>query len=102
MEAPLHLDAELIAVESDHAGSSTKFWTDFDGCVLSGFELVRSDNLNAVQQTLPSELGLCFIFREGRRFIASHGLHDGSDDFSVLADDQIPDAIGRHLIFSPL
>ncbi|MFT5591381.1 MAG: hypothetical protein ACI9ZF_003581 [Bradyrhizobium sp.] len=45
--------------------------------------------MNAGEAAVPSELGLCFYFNDNEHFIASHGLHDGSDDFSVLMEAHI-------------
>lgn len=101
-ERALEQDSELFPIKSADARFSNSFWSGFNGVRLSRFELVRSKDLNAVEQTRPSELGLCLIFENNQRFIASHGLHDGSDAFSVLELHQIPIDIRKALLFSSL
>jgi hypothetical protein len=48
-------------------------------------------------EELTNEVGLLFELEDGSRFIASHGLHDDSDDFSVIQELQIDNEI-RHKI----
>ncbi|MDU9042720.1 hypothetical protein QZH44_09345 [Pseudomonas corrugata] len=45
--------------------------------------------MNAKAQQRPSEVGLRFDVCGGKSFILSHGLHDDSDDFTVLEVSQV-------------
>ncbi len=86
---PLAEDAELYPVNSDDEVYAGQFWQKFINKRLIGFSILKKQRMTALENELPSELGLCFIFEGNLRFIASHGLHDGSDDFSVLLQDQV-------------
>ncbi|APW47599.1 hypothetical protein [Rhodoferax antarcticus] len=87
-------DAELFPINASDETYSEPFWNKFAERTLSGFSILKSKEMNASEAGLPSELGLCFHFGSDERFIASHGLHNGSDDFSVIADSQF-DPIAR-------
>lgn len=54
--------------------------------------------MTALEADRPSELGLKFVMENGMIFVASHGLYDGSDDFSVISYKQIPEKIRENLI----
>lgn len=95
-------DSDFFPIGSTDMRFSTPFWSSLNGLKLTRFELVRSSALNAIEQSRPSELGLCFVFENNQRFIASHGLHDGGDDFSVLELHQIPADIRKALLLPPL
>ena len=51
--------------------------------------------MNAKERTRPSEVGLRMHFGDSRALIASHGLHDGTDDFSVLEESDLS-SMGLH------
>ncbi|UOF16082.1 hypothetical protein IEQ11_05345 [Lysobacter capsici] len=101
-EYALEHDSDIFSIDSTDARFSTPFWSSLNGLKLTRFELIRSSALNAVEQLRPSELGLCFVFENDQRFIASHGLHDGTDDFSVLELHQISVETREALLLSPL
>jgi hypothetical protein len=65
-------------------------WRKFVGLSLYGFTILKRVAMNAKQRELPSEVGLRFKFEGDASFIASHGLSDGPDDFSVLEGYQLP------------
>ncbi|GKU76500.1 hypothetical protein L3i20_v208970 [Paenibacillus sp. L3-i20] len=49
---------------------------------------------NVKYESLPNEVGICFTMDNGVQFILSHGLHDHSDDFSVIFMEQVmPDLV---------
>ncbi|RYX92424.1 MAG: hypothetical protein EOO28_22065 [Comamonadaceae bacterium] len=93
----LNEDSELFAIQANDKAHSMPYWAHFLGRTLCGFSIIKITDMNAKQASLPSERGLCFHFGAGDRFIAAHGLHDGSDDFSVIVDAQIDAGVREHL-----
>lgn len=85
----LAADNELFAISSSDSTYADSLWTKFTGLLLEKVGILRSNVQNSAERELPSEIGLCFEFENEHKFIASHGLHDNSDDFSVLSEDQI-------------
>lgn len=83
----LDRDEELFAI-SESGSFSTVFWKQLIGCCVIGVTILKRGQMNAKELQRPSEVGLRFNLSEGRNFIVSHGLHDSSDDFSVLEESQ--------------
>ena len=88
----LSADAELYPVDSDDEEYSSLVWRGLSGRQLIGFSILKKRAPSSLESELPSELGLSFNFEENVRFIASHGLHDGSDDFSVFMPNHLKEA----------
>ena len=103
-------DNELYAVEATDAVYSNNFWARFVGQRISNITILkRSYNTSLLSnliifkggyryrssryEDLPNEIGLLFEVEDGSRFIASHGLHNDSDDFSVIQQSQIDNEI---------
>lgn len=84
----LDADDELFAI-SDSGPFASDGWQSFAGLSLSGLAILRRGAMSSKEQGRPSEVGLRFKFDRGASFIASHGLHDNSDDFSVLEESQL-------------
>jgi hypothetical protein len=82
-------DPELFPINAKDEAYSEPLWCKFSDRTLSGFSILKSKEMNWKEAGLPSELGLCFHFGENDRFVASHGLHNGTDAFSVIVDNQI-------------
>lgn len=95
-------DVELFPINASDETYSEPFWRKFSGRTLAGFSILKSKEMNACEAGLPSELGLRFHFDSDERFIASHGLHNGSDDFSVIFDNQISPIVREKLEELPL
>ena len=85
----METDPELFALPGNDERYSKPTWSHFFGLVVSGFTVLKRSLPTAREDAKPSEIGLRINFEDGSGFIASHGLHDGSDDFSVLDDSQI-------------
>jgi|SRR5450830_89773 len=102
VEDPLDKDVELYSIKFSDDVYSKFSWRSFFNVKLIGFSIIKKISLNAIEKECPSELGLCLIFEGGVYFIASHGLHDGSDDFSVLMPDQFIVEEGDEFIRVPL
>ncbi|MBN3816362.1 hypothetical protein G3N57_06895 [Paraburkholderia sp. Se-20369] len=84
----LDKDGELFPI-SGVGSYASEYWGGLINRPLSKVVVLKRENMNAKKQGLPSEVGLRFMFEGGESFIASHGLHDDSDDFSVLEESQL-------------
>ncbi|CBJ37742.1 protein of unknown function [Ralstonia solanacearum CMR15] len=86
----LDTDDELfsIAESGSFAGGG---WRKFVGLSLDEFTILSRVAVSSKEGERPSEVGLRFKFVGGASFVASHGLHDNSDDFSVLEESQLPE-----------
>ena len=93
----LDKDIELFPISCNDNIYANSFWKQFIGLTLLDFAILKKRSMNALQRELPSEVGLSFIFEGNIKFIASHGLHDGTDDFSVLEYNQINPSIAEDL-----
>ncbi|MFJ4143001.1 hypothetical protein [Pseudomonas sp. NPDC089734] len=81
-------DEELFAI-SEYGRFSTVFWKQLVGCCVIGVTILKHRQMSAKELQCPSEVGLRFSLSGGKSFIISHGLHDNSDDFSVLEEYQL-------------
>ena len=48
--------------------------------------IIKRDPQNALLAELPNVVGVEIVMDNGEKFILSHGLHNNSDDFSVITD----------------
>lgn len=85
----LDQDDELFPISAKDEVYSTPFWKQVIGSTVAQLTILKRSTMSAKESELPSELGLRFQMRNGLVFIASHGLHNGSDDFSVLEESQL-------------
>lgn len=85
----LDQDEELFPISAQDELYASAFWREIVGSVLIELTVLKKRVMSAKEEGVPSELGLRFVFQNGKSFIASHGLHDGSDDFSVLEEKKI-------------
>lgn len=92
-------DFLIEAYDSDY--SRTR-WSRLIGRAIHGHSLLRLVDPSPMMALRPSVVGLTISFGYGMHLLASHGLHDGSDDFSVLRLRDIPAPIGRRLKISRL
>jgi len=95
-------DPELFPINAKDEAYSEPLWCKFTDRTLTGFSILKSTDMNSCQAGLPSEIGLCFLFGDKDRFIASHGLHNGTDSFSVVLDTQIDPIVRENLEELPL
>ena len=98
----LNEDTELFPIKASDEVYSGHIWNKFCNRTLFSFSILKSKEMSALEAELPSELGLCFHFSNSDRFVASHGLHNGTDDFSVIVDSQINPFIREKLEELPL
>ncbi len=83
VDDPTELDDELFPIEADND------WIKFAGKTIASFKILRKKIISAKLAELPNEVGLLIEINDGNQFILSHGLHDNSDDFSVITKKQI-------------
>lgn len=86
--ASLEVMSELFAI-SESGRFSTVFRRRLIGRCVSNVTILKRMHMSAIESQRPSEVGLRFIFSDGKSFVVSHGLHDKSDDFSVLEEAQL-------------
>ncbi|MBB5020657.1 hypothetical protein HNQ59_003982 [Chitinivorax tropicus] len=85
----LNQDDELFPIFAQNEVYATPFWKQVVGNTLTQLTILKRKTMSAKEGELPSELGLRFRMQNGLSFVASHGLHNGSDDFSVLEESQL-------------
>ncbi|MEO9382602.1 hypothetical protein [Chromobacterium phragmitis] len=85
----LDQDDELFPISAQDEVHSAPFWKQVIGGTLAQLTILKRNIMSAKERELPSELGLRFQLQNGLIFVASHGLHNGSDDFSVLEESQL-------------
>lgn len=84
----LDCDGELFAI-SDSERFATAFWKQLTGGWVSCVTILKRGRMSTKEHQRPSEVGLRFYLSGGKSFVLSHGLHDDSDDFSVLEESQV-------------
>lgn len=82
-------DAELYSINSKDIVYSSTFWSQLEGQQIKKISIIRCKPKNAKFASLPNEVGLLLTMSNGVSFILSHGLHDNSDDFSVITENDI-------------
>ncbi|OYD96855.1 hypothetical protein CDG76_08840 [Nostoc sp. 'Peltigera membranacea cyanobiont' 210A] len=90
-------DKELYPVDARDAVYSNNFWARFVGQRISNITILKRSYSSALYADIANEIGLLFEVENGSRFIASHGLHDDSDDFSVIQESQIDNEIRNQI-----
>ncbi|WP_375474003.1 hypothetical protein [uncultured Nostoc sp.] len=90
-------DNELYPVDATDAVYSNNFWARFVGQRISNITILKRSYSSALYADIANEIGLLFEVEDGSRFIASHGLHDDSDDFSVIQESQIDNEIRNQI-----
>jgi hypothetical protein len=79
----LDKDDELFAI-SESGKFASDHWRRLLGMPLNSLIVLKKNRMSVKEREQPSEVGLRFNFEGNNCFIASHGLHNNSDDFSVL------------------
>ena len=85
VDNPLDKDHELFPFDAKE-GSNMVFAL---GKRIAAVRVLHRKSSNVIMQELPSEVGLVFDIVSGEQIVLSHGLHNNSDDFSVITPDQI-------------
>jgi hypothetical protein len=90
---PLSQAADLHPVSADDPRYADARWSALLGTRLSAIRVFRSVGRGAKEDALPSETALELQFERGESLFCTHGLHDNSDDFSVLHENEIVPAL---------
>ena len=77
-------DKELHAVEADDARFSEPGFAQMLGRRVAAIAILTREPKNAKWEDRPREVGVLITLESAPELILSHGLHDDSDDFSVL------------------
>ncbi|HEX9061480.1 MAG TPA: hypothetical protein VF941_14965 [Clostridia bacterium] len=92
-EEAIENDPELWGIDAVDEKYSSDFWRKVIGKHIVDFSIIKREPQNAKYIDLPNEVGLMLVTEDNEKFILSHGLHDNSDDFSVITESQIDEGI---------
>ena len=87
-------DNELFPID---AKNQRNFWSCLLGQSIVALNIIKRNTNNPKMTELPNEVGLFILMSNGYKFILSHGLHDNSDDFSVIQEKQINEELLHQL-----
>ena len=90
-EDPMEKDAELSPIAASDARFSNDFWKSLCGQQIVSVSVIRQRAKSVLFERLPNEVAVAIAVESGQRFLMSHGLHDDSDDFTVLTETQMLD-----------
>ncbi|BFH64639.1 MULTISPECIES: hypothetical protein [Paenibacillaceae] len=82
-------DTDLYPIDAEDKIYSSPYWGQIVGQNIKEINIIKRDPQNALFEELPNEVGLEIVMENDMKFILSHGLHDDSDDFSVLTTSQL-------------
>lgn len=88
-------DDELFAIDATDHG----LWSSYLNKRINSAKIIKRNVSSAKMEELPNEVGLALSFENGAEFILSHGLHDDSDDFSVIKRGDISKDMLEQLSF---
>jgi hypothetical protein len=94
---PLSQAADLSPVSADDPRYADASWATLLGARLMAIRVFRSVGRSAKEDAAPSETALEFQFERGPSLFCVHGLHDNSDDFSILHEPEILPELRRAL-----
>ncbi|UIO43743.1 hypothetical protein LOY85_06205, partial [Brevibacillus brevis] len=78
---------------------SNPYWIQVVGQHIKAISIIKRDPQNVLFEELPNEVGVEIVMENEMKFILSHGLHNNSDDFSVIAPSQLEISIIANLRF---
>ena len=90
-------DHELFPIDASDPEYSDIFFKEIIGEKLLKFEIIKREPKNVLFCELPREVALVLTFSNGSKLVLSHGLHDNSDDFSVLRWKQVDKEVYKSL-----
>lgn len=94
-------DNELVAIAACDPVYSTVEICGIVGQRICSIDVILRQPDNEKWKGRPCEAGIRIIVEDGRELILSHGLHDDSDDFSVILKSQIDPRLWPFLRFVP-
>ncbi|RTE11198.1 hypothetical protein [Paenibacillus whitsoniae] len=90
---------DLYPVDALDTVFSTTVWHTIVGQCIVDVKIIKMKPRNALYERLPNEAGIKIFLSNGSSFILSHGLHDGSDDFSAITEEFVDEEL-KSLIYS--
>jgi hypothetical protein len=88
-DSSLLQDDDFFQISASDERFASVYWRDLIGCSLVAVHILKRASMSEKEKMLPSEVGLRLLFDNKSVLIASHGLIDGTDDFSILEGSQI-------------
>ena len=95
-------DPELHPIEADDPVYSDPVFAQMLGKRVAGIAILTRDPENAKWEDRPREVGLLLGFDGAPELLLSHGLHDNSDDFSVLLRNDVSPSLWPRLHEAPV
>ncbi|AFY40175.1 hypothetical protein Lepto7376_4040 [[Leptolyngbya] sp. PCC 7376] len=95
---PIESDAQLFPIEARDRKYSHLLWRKLIGQKVCDFTILKQKPINVLYEDLPNEVGIIITFEQGLAFVLSHGLHDDSDDFSVIQKSHISEQVLNTII----
>jgi len=86
---PIETDTDLFSINALDKQYSSSYWRQIVGHRIEEISIIKSIPQNALLAELANEVGVEFVMDNGNKFIMSHGLHNSSDDFSVITESCI-------------
>lgn len=99
---PLRDNADVYCVDILDSVYSNETMRAFVGKRIRTFRLLQLATKYAAYEERPREAGLVVVFEDGSELLLSHGLHDTSDDFSVITPEMIHPELCSKLTEIPL
>lgn len=88
-EERLDQDAELFPISANDKSYSSPLMNSLVGATVATITILTRPPVNHKWDELPREVGLRIVTTSGVTIWLTHGLHDDSDDFSVLEESQL-------------
>ncbi|GGF81101.1 hypothetical protein GCM10010912_27760 [Paenibacillus albidus] len=88
-DEPIENDTELYSISALDKQYSNSDWNQIVGQRISMVNIIKREPHNALLAELPNEVGIEMVMENEKKFIMSHGLHNNSDDFSVITESYI-------------
>ncbi|MDR6725223.1 MULTISPECIES: hypothetical protein [Paenibacillus] len=88
-EEPTENDTDLYTISALDNQYSNSYWSQIVGQNIKMINIIKRDPQNALLAELQNEVGVELVMDNGEKFILSHGLHNNSDDFSVITESYI-------------
>lgn len=92
-------DTDLYPIDAVDNTYSNPYWIQIVGQHIKEISIIKRDPQNVLFEELPNEVGVEIVMENELKFILSHGLHNDSDDFSVIAPSQLEISIIANLSF---
>ena len=86
---PRSSDEGLYPISATDRKFAHSFWHQMIGARVDAVSILVRKPRTARLGELPNEVGLCFSLDSGAKVVAAHGIHDDSDDFVIISEQQV-------------